>query len=68
MPWTVIELALRLVILLLEGIPPEQRKATALVWWHMWWPVGKLWIRDKDQREQIEQIMKDAGANPQVPA
>lgn len=56
MPWTVIEIALRLVILLLEGIPPEQRKATAIVWWNMWWPIGKLWLKE-DQRAQVESIM-----------
>ncbi len=64
MPWTIIELALRLAILLLEGIPPEQRRATAIVWWNMWWPIGKLWVKDKGQREQIDAMMAKAAQSP----
>lgn len=62
MPWGVIEWGLRLVCLLIEGIPPAQRIATAIVWFWMWWPVGKLWVKDKDTREQVERIMKSIQA------
>lgn len=61
MPWTVIEWALRLVVLLIEGIPPEQRQATALIWFWMWWPIGKLWVKDEAVRNQIEDIMTKIG-------
>ncbi|MGH2360053.1 MAG: hypothetical protein ACRDGM_05865 [bacterium] len=60
MPWTVIEWALRLVVLLIEGIPPAQRAATAVTWFWMWWPVAKLWLT-KDQEEKIEKIMDQIG-------
>ena len=56
MPFTVIEWALRLACLIIEGIPPEQRRATAIAWFWMWWPVGKLWLNE-EQRKQIEGIM-----------
>lgn len=59
MPLGVIEWALRLACLIIEGIPPDQRRATALVWWSMWYPVGKLWLSE-EQRKQVEAIMKDA--------
>jgi len=56
MPWGIVEQALRLVNLLLEGQPPEVRRAQALAWFHMWWPLGKLFLR-QEQREQIEGIL-----------
>lgn len=59
-PWAVIEWILRLVVLLIEGIPPEQRRATAIAWFWMWWPVTKLWLK-KEQQDQIEQIMNSIG-------
>lgn len=60
MPLAVIEWALRLACLIIEGIPPEQRRATAIAWWHMWWPAGKWFIKDEGLRKEIETIMKDA--------
>ena len=57
MPWTAIEMALRLACLILEGIPIEQRRATALQWFWTWWPITKGTL-PKDVQEQIEKIMK----------
>lgn len=57
MPWTTIEWVLRLICLLIEGIPPEQRRATAITWFWMWWPMAKWWL-NKEQETQIEAIMK----------
>lgn len=59
MPLAVIEWALRLACLIIEGIPPEQRRATAIAWFWMWWPIGKLWLKE-EQRKQVEEIMKGA--------
>lgn len=55
-PWAVIEWVLRLVVLLLEGIPAEQRRATAIIWFWMWFPIGKWWL-NADQQKQILEIM-----------
>ncbi len=56
MPTAIVEQALRLVILILEGIPPEQRQAQAIAWFYLWWPVAKLFLK-KEQEQQIEAIM-----------
>lgn len=58
MPTTLIELALRLVILLIEGIPAHQRQAQATIWFWMWWPIAKLWLSEENQKS-VEAIMKD---------
>ena len=67
MPWGAIEAGFRFATLLLEGIPPEQRRAQALAWFWMWWPVAKLWLK-KEQREQVEGIMANVGTDLQMPA
>jgi hypothetical protein len=56
-PLATIELALRLAILILEGIPPEQRRASAMLWWEMWWPLLKETIPEA-KRKQIEETME----------
>jgi hypothetical protein len=61
LPWGVIEWGLRLAVLLIEGVPAEQRRASAVQWFWMWWPLTKLSL-PKEQREQIEQMMKSIGA------
>lgn len=53
-----IEAVCRLVTTILEGIPVEQRRATALSWFWMWWPVTKRFL-NKEQQEQIERIMQE---------
>lgn len=58
MPLGVIEAALRLACLLIEGTPMEQRRATALAWWALWWPLGKLILaRQPEVIKQIDAIM-----------
>lgn len=57
LPWGVVEWALRLVCLLIEGTPMEQRRATALQWFWMWWPVTKGLLKP-EQQKQIEDVMK----------
>ena len=63
LPWGVIEWGLRLIVLLIEGIPPELRRASALSWYYAWWPIVKIGL-NKEQREQIEKIMIDVTAAP----
>jgi hypothetical protein len=60
MPFGVIEQALKLAILLIEGTPPEQRRAQALTWWHAWWPIVKVFVRDEEARHKIEEMMRGA--------
>lgn len=55
-PLGLLEQAIKLIILLIEGIPPEQRRATAIAWFWMWWPAAKLFLRT-EQEQQIEAIM-----------
>ena len=57
MPWGVIEWLLRLICLLIEGVPIEQRRATAVAWFWMWWPLVKGAIKNKDHQAQIESLM-----------
>ena len=47
-------------VLLIEGIPPEQRRASAIAWFWMWWPLAKLWLK-KEQEEQILAVMNLIG-------
>lgn len=67
MPWTTIELALRLSILILEGIPAEQRQAQAIAWFWLWWPVLKLGLSDSQER-QILAVMEKIGRAPEAQA
>lgn len=60
LPWGVVEWALRLVCLLIEGTPIEQRQATALQWFWMWWPVTKGLLKP-EQQKQIEDVMQGVG-------
>lgn len=57
-PFKIIELALQLLILLLEGIPPAQRAAQAVIWFWMWWPVAKLWPDVRKNEKQILELMQ----------
>lgn len=51
---TIVELGLRLAILILEGVPPELRKAQALLWWGLWKPF--VWpFLDESTRAAIEE-------------
>lgn len=59
LPFGLIEQALKLATLLIEGIPPAQRQATAITWFWMWWPVAKLWLKP-EQEKQIEALMRQA--------
>lgn len=58
-PLGILEQVLKLVNTLIEGIPAEQRRATAIAWFWLWWPVAKLWLTD-EQEKQIEAIIKGA--------
>lgn len=42
MPWNLIEWGLRLACLILEGVPVEARRATAMAWFWGTWPLLKL--------------------------
>lgn len=57
LPFGVIEQALRLVNLLLESTPIEQRRAQAVLWFNIWWPFWKLFLND-EQEKQVEKIMQ----------
>lgn len=51
-----IDLALRLAILILEGVPPEVRQAQALVWWGIWKPV--FWpFLDEQTKKAINEAL-----------
>lgn len=65
LPWTVVELILRIVILLLEGVPVEMRRATAIQWFWTWWPLGKRLLK-KEYQGEVEAAMKgtDGPAQP----
>ena len=53
---TTLDLALRLTILILEGIPPELRKANALIWWGIWKPV--IWpLLDETTKKAIDETL-----------
>jgi hypothetical protein len=51
-----IEQILRLINLLIEGTPIEQRRATAIAWFHATWPFVS-WALPADIRKQVEEIM-----------
>lgn len=57
--------ALKLINLLLEGVPIEQRQVQAKVWFWSTWPVTKFFLKigntPQSVIDQIEQQMKDAG-------
>lgn len=57
LPWGVIEWGLRLAVLLIEGQPPELRRASALLWFWRTWPLLKLGLHDNVAR-QIEAMME----------
>jgi hypothetical protein len=54
--------ALKLVNLILEGVPVEQRRAQAIAWFWLTWPILKQWLKlagaPDDAAEQIEALMK----------
>lgn len=55
-PLTLLEKIITLFILFLESTPPQIRTAQALVWWYLWWPVMKLFLKE-EQEKQIEAIV-----------
>jgi len=57
LPWGVIEELLKLIRLIIEGVPIEQRRAEAVKWFYLWWPLSKLLV-PKEYHAQIESIMK----------
>ncbi len=59
MPTAIIEYALKLACLILEGIPVEQRRASAVQWFWMWWPLTKNMLKP-EQQKQVEEIMQEA--------
>ncbi len=52
-----IQAALEIVKIILQGIPEKQRSVTALAWFWAWWPLMKLVI-PKEQADVIEKAMK----------
>lgn len=63
LPWGAVEAIAKVVGLILEGVPVEQRRASALVWFHMWYPLAKLFLSPA-QEKQIEAIMAKIGPPP----
>ena len=53
---SVIEQVLRLINNLIEGTPMEQRRAVALGWYRVTWPL-LAWAIPEAQRKQIEELM-----------
>lgn len=51
--------ALRLANTLLEGVPVEQRRAQALAWWAMTWPLVRPFV-PAEVRDKIEALMREA--------
>jgi len=56
-----IEQVLKLICLLLEGTPIEQRRAASIAWFHTTWPLV-AWAIPEEPRKQVEQIMADVKA------
>lgn len=58
---------LKLITLLLEGVPIEQRRATAITWFWLNWPLAKLFLKmgrtPQDVIDQIEAGMKQASVD-----
>jgi len=57
MPFGMIEQALRLVNLLLESTSVNQREAQLRIWFELWWPFWKLFLKP-EQIAEIERIIK----------
>lgn len=66
LPWGAVEAIAKVVVLILEGVPVEQRRASALVWFHMWYPLAKLFL-SKEQEKQVEAILAKLGAPEPIP-
>lgn len=68
MPWDAIGAVAKLLTTLLEGIPPEQRRAEARIWFYLWWPMWKHLLSD-EAVASIEAIMatETAAATPKKP-
>lgn len=66
LPWGAVEAIAKVVALILEGVPVVQRQATAVVWFHMWYPFAKLFL-SKEQEKQIEAIMGQIGKPQPLP-
>lgn len=63
LPWGAVEAIAKVVALLLEGVPAEQRQASAVIWFYLWYPLAKTFL-SKEQEKQIEAIMSQL-AKPQ---
>jgi hypothetical protein len=48
---------LKLINLILEGTPIEQRKANSIIWFNITWPVFKGAF-PKEVQEQVDGVMK----------
>lgn len=74
MPFGMIEQIVRMVNIILEGMPAEIRLANWLLWFNAWWPLIKLGIKDPKVRDavyenvnaSIGKTLSDAKANQQI--
>jgi len=57
LPFGMIEQALKLINILLESTPPAQREAQLRIWFDLWWPFWKMFLKP-EQISEIERIMK----------
>lgn len=52
----------RLLTVMLEGVPVEQRTASATVWFFLWWPLGKRILKrvgfSEAELDQVEANVK----------
>lgn len=53
------EKILTLVIMLLEDVPPNLRMAKAIVWFHFWWPLGKLILKANGAPDEVIKRVDD---------
>lgn len=58
MPFGLFEQLLKLFNLLIEGMPIEQRRANALIWFHLTWPIVAPLIPLEDRKAIEEAISK----------
>lgn len=59
LPFGLIEQIIRLINLILESTPIEQRRAQSLLWFNLWWPILKNFLNE-DQQKQIDRIISGA--------
>jgi hypothetical protein len=57
-PWGAVEAVANLATELLRGVPIQQRRATALMWFGLWWPIIKPFLAvDPALVQKIEDAM-----------